>query len=60
MWCKATQCVKTFTPEGVFVTTLLAPWQTKAKKAPSPHKVRLTLLGTNPVFVNLKNNYIIK
>ena len=60
MWCKASQCVETFTPEGVFVTTSLVPWQTKAKKAPSPHKVRLTLLGTNSVFVNLNNNYIIK
>ena len=25
-------------------------WPTKAKEAPSPHEVRLTLLNTNPVF----------
>ena len=25
-------------------------WQTKAKKTPSPHEIRLTPLDTNPVF----------
>ena len=28
-------------------------WPTKAKEAPGPHEVRLTLLGTNPVFLCL-------
>ena len=28
----------------------LEGWPTKAKKAPSPHEVRLTWLDTNPVF----------
>ena len=26
-------------------------WPTKAKEAPSPHEVLLTLLDTNPVFL---------
>ena len=32
----------------------LEGWPTKVKEAPSPHKVRLTLLDTNPVFLCLR------
>ena len=32
------------------VTPSLEEWSTKAKEAPSPHKVRLVRLDTNPVF----------
>ena len=32
------------------VKPALAGWPTKAKEAPSPHEVRLTLLDTNPIF----------
>ena len=33
----------------------LEGWPTKAKEAPSLHEVRLTLLDTNPVFLNGTN-----
>ena len=32
------------------MTPSLEVWQTKAKEIPSPHKVRLAPLDTNPVF----------
>ena len=32
----------------------LEGWPTKAKEAPSPHEVKLTLLDTNPVFLCLR------
>ena len=31
----------------------LEGWPTKAKEAPSPHEVRMSLLDTNPVFQSL-------
>ena len=31
----------------------LEGWPSKAKEAPSPHEVRLTLLNTNPIFLCL-------
>ena len=50
MRCKVGRC-KTSTPKGIFIVTPpLEGWPTKAKEAPSPHKVRLTPLDTNPVF----------
>ena len=36
------------------MTLSLERWPTKAKEAPSPHKVRLALLDTNPVFQSLR------
>ena len=35
------------------MTPLLEEWPTKAKEAPSPHKVRMALLDTNPVFLHI-------
>ena len=35
------------------MTPSLEGWPTKAKEAPSPHKVRLNPLDTNPVFQSL-------
>ena len=32
------------------MTPSLEGWPTKAKEAPSPHEVRLSLVDTNPVF----------
>ena len=50
MGCKTVWC-KTSTPYGIFVVTpSLEVWSTKAKEAPSPHKVRLAPLDINPVF----------
>ena len=37
------------------MTPSLEGWPTKAKEAPSPHEVRLTLLDTNPVFLCLRD-----
>ena len=34
----------------------LEGWPTKAKETPSPHKVRLALLDTKPVFQSLGGN----
>ena len=34
-------------------------WPTKAKEGPSPHEARLTLLGTNVVFLSLKDDILI-
>ena len=34
----------------------LEGWPTKAKEAPSPHEVRLTLLDINPLFQCLGGN----
>ena len=51
MGCEAGQCNKTSTPEGIFILiSSLEGCSTKAKGAPSPQEVILTLLGTNPVF----------
>ena len=33
----------------------LEGWPTKVKEAPSPHEVRLSPMGTNPVFLCLGN-----
>ena len=45
---------KRSTPLGIFIMTpSLEGWPTKAKEAPSPHEIRLTLLDTNPVFQSL-------
>ena len=42
---------KTSTLKDIFIMTpSLEGWPTKAKEAPSPHEVRLTLLDINPVF----------
>ena len=50
MGCEAGQ-YKTSSPKGIFIVTPSREgWPTKAKKAPSPHEVRLTPLDTNPVF----------
>ena len=38
------------------MTPSLEGWPTKAKEAPSPHKVRLALLDTKPVFQSLGGN----
>ena len=38
------------------VTPSLEGWPTKAKEAPSPHEVRMSLLDTNPVFQSLGGN----
>ena len=47
MGCKAGRC-KTSTPYGIFIMTpSLERWPTKAKKAASPHEVRLAPLDTN-------------
>ena len=57
MACKAGQCNKTSTPYGIFIVIpSLEGWPTKAKKAPSPHEVRLAPLDTNPVFQYLGEN----
>ena len=38
-------------PQGIFIVIpSVEGWSNKAKEAPSPHEVRLTLLETNPVF----------
>ena len=37
----------------------LEGWPTKAKEAPSPHKVRLAPLDTNPVFSKSQGNQMI-
>ena len=50
MGCEAGRC-KTSTQLGIFIVTpTLEGSPIKAKEAPSPHEVRLTLLDTNPVF----------
>ena len=50
MGCEADRC-KTSTPQGIFIVTpSLEGWPTYAKEAPSPHKIRLATLDTNPVF----------
>ena len=38
------------------MTPSLEGWSTKAKKAPSPHEVRLAPLDTNPIFQCLGEN----
>ena len=38
------------------MTLSLEGWPTKAKEAPSPHEVRMSLLDTNPVFQSLGGN----
>ena len=38
------------------MTPALEGWPTKAKEAPGPHEVRLTLLDTNPVFQCLEGS----
>ena len=58
MGCEAGRCNKTSTTERTFIVILsLERWPTKAKEAPSPYDVRLTLLDTNAVFICLKNPY---
>ena len=53
MGWKARRC-KPSTPEGIFIVIpSLEGWPTKAKEAPSSHKVRLAPLDTNPVFQRL-------
>ena len=50
MGCEAGRC-KTSTPEGIFIVApSLEGLPTKAKKATSPHEVRLARMNTNPVF----------
>ena len=57
MGYEAGRCNKTSTPQDIFIVVpSLEGWPTKAKEAPSPHKVRLTLLDTNPVFQCLEEN----
>ena len=47
MGCKAGRCNKTSTPQSIFIVTpSLEGWPTKAKKATSPHEVRLNTLDT--------------
>ena len=41
------------------MTPSLEGWPTKAKEAPSPHKVRLAPLDTNPVFQSLADLYVV-
>ena len=54
MACKTSQCNNTSTPNGTFIVTpSLEGWPTKAKEAPSPHEVRLTMLDNKPVFQRL-------
>ena len=51
MRCKAGQCSKTSTPEGIFIATpSLEGLPVKAKEAPSHHEVTLVPLDINPVF----------
>ena len=38
------------------MTPSLKGWPAKAKKAPSPHELRLALLDTNPVFQSLRGD----
>ena len=39
-------------PQGIFIVTpSLEGWPTKVEEAPFPHEVKLTLLDTNPVFI---------
>ena len=57
MGYEAGRCNKTSTPQDIFIVVpSLEGWPTKAKEAPSPHKVRPTLLDTNPVFQCLEEN----
>ena len=50
MECEASRC-KTSTPSGLFIVTpSLEEWPTKAKEGHFPHRVRLAMLDTNPVF----------
>ena len=54
MGYEAGRC-KTSTPQNIFIMTpSLEGWPTNAKKAPSPHEVRLIPLDTNPVFQSLR------
>ena len=58
---EAGQCNEIFIPKGIFIFTVapsLDRWATKAKEAPSPHKVKLTLLDTNPVFQDIREKSI--
>ena len=58
MGCEAGRCNKTSTAEGTFIVIpSLEGWPTKAREAPSPYEVRLTVLDTNAVFKYLKNPY---
>ena len=38
-----------------FVTPSRERWPPKAKIAPSPHEVRVTLLNNNPIIIKQKN-----
>ena len=43
--------------QGIFIVTpSIEVWLTKAKEAPSPHKVRLTPLDSNPVFHSMSES----
>ena len=42
------------------MTPSLEGWPTKAKEAPSPHEVRISLLDTNPVFQSLRGSKILE
>ena len=50
MWCKDGRCKRSPQQDIFIVTALLDGLPTKAKEAPSPHKVRLAPLDTNTVF----------
>ena len=65
MGCEAGWCNKICTPSGIFIVTpSLEGWSTNAKKAPSPHEVRLTLLEHQPSItmywghLNVKGGYL--
>ena len=51
--CILVQSKKTLTQCILTVIPSLEGWPTKTKEAPSPHKVRLTPLDTNPVLQSL-------
>ena len=56
MGCDAGRC-KASTLQGIsIVTQSLEGLPTKARKAPSPHEVRMSPLDTNPVFQSLGDN----
>ena len=59
MGCEAGRRNKTSTPYSIFIMTPSLEGQpTKAKEAPSPREVRLTLLDSNPVFLCLGDKEI--
>ena len=54
MGSDAGQYNKTSTPHGIFIVTpSLEGWPTKAREAPSPHQVRLTLLTLHVSLIHL-------